>query len=60
MNAITKDAIERCRAGFSPSDATALAVMGKPVTPEAIRRIETIVTADLARCERERAERRAA
>lgn len=58
MNAITTDALERCRAGFSPSEATVLATMGRNVTADAIRRIEAIVNADFIR--REREERRAA
>jgi hypothetical protein len=53
VNAITTDAIERCRAGFSPSDATVLATMGQRITPQAIARIETLVTADYIRRERE-------
>lgn len=60
MNAITTDALERCRAGFSPSDATVLATMGRTITATAIRRVELIVEADLRRREREAADRRKA
>lgn len=55
MNSLTTKAIELCRAGYSPSDATVLATMGRPVTPAAINRIESIVAADFARLQRKAA-----
>jgi hypothetical protein len=59
MSAITSRALDLCRAGMSPSDATAMAVMGRSIAPAAIQRVEAIVAADLRRRQREAAARRA-
>lgn len=52
MNAITAKALDACRAGMSPSEATAFAVMGERIAPAAVTRIEVVVTGDLVRRER--------
>lgn len=49
LHCVTTRAIDLARIGFSASDATALAVMGKRMSPEAIGRVESIVSAVLAR-----------
>lgn len=46
---ITQRAIELALIGFSASDATALAVMGRHLTATAVQRVEAIVSAVLAR-----------
>lgn len=58
--AITSRAIALVASGMSPSDATALVVMGKSVSPGAIQRIELIASAYLRRLEAECAVRRCA
>jgi hypothetical protein len=60
VNAITTRALEHCRAGMSPSEATVIAIMGRSISPTAIARVELIVSADLRRRQREAAERRGA
>lgn len=57
-NALSTAALEACRAGLSPADATDLAVAGHSISPAARARIEAICTADLAARERSRAARR--
>lgn len=51
MSRLTHRAIELTRIGYSPSEATAMAVMqlGMTVTPEACARVETLCAADVAR-----------
>jgi hypothetical protein len=60
VNAITTRALEHVAAGHSPSDATVLAVQGRSISPEAIRRVEMIASAYLRRLDAERAVRRSA
>jgi hypothetical protein len=60
MSELTAAAIELCRIGFSASEATAFVVQGRNISPAAINRIESVVAADLAKCRRESAKRRAA
>ncbi len=43
LHCITERAIDLVRIGFSVSDATALAVMGKRMTAAAIARVESVV-----------------
>ena len=49
LNDVTARAIDLALIGFSASDATALAVMGKRMTADAVARVEAIVSAVLAR-----------
>jgi hypothetical protein len=49
LHDVTERAISLALIGFSASDATALAVMGKRMTCGAIARVESIVSAVLAR-----------
>ncbi len=46
---ITERAIGLALIGFSASDATCLAVMGRSMTADAVARVEMIVSAVLAR-----------
>lgn len=45
LHCVTARAIDLVRIGFSVSDATALAVMGKRLTHQAVRRVESVVAA---------------
>lgn len=58
-NALSTAAIEACRAGMSPADATAHACSGHSVSPAARERIEGLCAADLEGRTRARAARRA-
>jgi hypothetical protein len=57
-NALATAALDACRSGLSPADATELACFGHSLSPAARDRIEAIVAADLAARERARAARR--
>ncbi len=46
---VTERAIGLALVGYSASDATVLATMGKAFTPDAIARVESLVVAVLAR-----------
>lgn len=58
-NALATAAIDHCRAGLSPADATALACNGHAVSAAARERIEGLCSADLEGRIRARAARRA-
>jgi hypothetical protein len=58
ISAITTRALELAAAGMSPSEATAMAVMGRSISAAAVIRVEAIVSADLRRRQRQAAERR--
>lgn len=60
ISRLTSAAIDLVASGWSPSEATAFVVMGKSVSPDAVRRIELISGAYLRRLEAERAIRRGA
>jgi len=49
LHDVTERAIGLALIGFSASDATALAVMGKRMTADAVARVESVVAAVLAR-----------
>ena len=53
-------AIDLVASGWSPSEATAFVVMGKSISPDAVRRIELIAGSYLRRLDAERAVRRSA
>lgn len=59
ISRLTSAAIDLVASGWSASDATAFVIMGKSVSPDAVRRIELIAAAYLRRLDAERAIRRA-
>lgn len=60
ISRLTSAVIDHVAAGMSPSEATALVVMGKHISADAVRRIELVAGAYMRRLEAERAIRRGA